>query len=401
MINLKAADISFVASTMAGLEEVLGNELLGIGGREIKLGTRAVSFKGDMGFLFKANLNLHTAIRILIPIHSFRAKNSDALYREIKQMPWEELIDVKKTLAVSAAINSPFFNHSLFVSQKVKDGIIDRIRDKRGSRPSVDLAAPDYPIHIHIREDLCTVSLDSSGESLHKRGYRSATNVAPMNEVLAAGLVALSGWESHRPLIVPMCGSGTIAIEAALWAAKIPPGYYRSSGISKQMNAFAFMGWEGFDMALYEMIYERSVQKIKEKDVRIFASDVSANVVKKAKENIKSSRTGDMIRITASDLLDLHPPENEISGVLILNPPYGERMDKDDLGELYEKIGDSLKSHWQGYTCWMISPHQEAIKRIGLHASKKYSLFNGALPCKYMRFEMYQGSRKRKEGDGA
>ncbi|MCC7302375.1 MAG: class I SAM-dependent RNA methyltransferase [Bacteroidia bacterium] len=395
MVQLESDNLPFLATTLAGLEEVLGNELLGLGARDIKIATRAVSFAGDKGFLYKANLNLHTAIRILVPFQQFKARNSDQLYEQVLKLPWEDLIDVRKTLAVNAAIHSPFFNHTLFVSQKVKDGIIDRIREKKGARPSVDLEAPDFPIHIHIREDQCTLSLDSSGESLHKRGYRSATNIAPMNEVLAAGLVALSGWDQRSAFIDPMCGSGTIAIEAALFAARIPPGYFRMSGISKQIQPFAFMGWDNFDAELWEKIYQSSVNKIRESDIDIFASDVSPNVLKKAKENIRNSRTGDMIHVSGSDFRDLRPPEGARPGVIVINPPYGERMDKDDLNLLYKEMGDALKKNWTGYTCWIISPDKEAVQHLGLHASRKITLFNGSLECKYMKFEMYTGSKKQ------
>ncbi len=394
MFDPLSSDISFLATTMTGMEEVLGTELLGLGAREINPLKRAVAFKGDLGFLYKANFNLRTALRILIPIKMFQADTPEKIHEQVKSFPWEQLMDTRHTLAISATVNSPFFNHSLFIAQKVKDGITDRFRELTGSRPSVDLAEPDIRINIHITGDTCTLSLDSSGESLHKRGYRTATNIAPMNEVLAAGLIALTGWDQRSNFIDPMCGSGTLAIEAAMWAAKIPPGFFRMSGIEKQRDAFAFMRWPSFNKELWDKIYESSVAKISESEVRIYASDISPNVLKKTKENIVNARVDDIVRVKCRSFQELERPETGDRGVIVINPPYGERMDKDDLDKLYSELGDALKSNWSGYACWIITPNAEAVKKIGLHATRRITVFNGPLECKFLKYEMYAGTKK-------
>ncbi|MFM8917843.1 MAG: class I SAM-dependent RNA methyltransferase, partial [Bacteroidota bacterium] len=357
-------NIRFVAKTITGLEEVLAKELQSLGARNVEQLYRAVAFTGDKGFLYKANFCLHTALRILVPIKSFEVSNEDSLYNAIKSMPWEEYLDATDSLAIDTVLSTRLFNHSQFISQKAKDAIVDRFREKFQVRPNVDLKNPALRINLHINENICNVSFDSSGESLHKRGYREQTNLAPMNEVLAAGLVKLSGWQKHQPLIDPMCGSGTILIEAALIAANIPPGYFREH--------FGFMNWKKFmpfDEELWKTITEGVISRIDSADIEIIGGALSHNVARKAKENVKLARVEDMVTIRESDMRDFDPPSRK--GVVIVNPPYGERMDKDDLTELYKSIGDTFKQKFSGYDCWLITSNKEALKSLGLRTSRR------------------------------
>lgn len=391
----KAGDFRMVATTFFGLESVLAAELLKLGARDIQTLNRAVSFTGDEGFLYKANLCLRTALRVLRPIHTFIVRNEEHLYDEIKKMRWEEYISPKDTFGIDAVLNSSLFTHSLYVAQRVKDAIVDRFQARMGKRPSVDLADPTIRINVHIGKDNVTVSLDSTGESLHKRGYRKERNIAPLNEVLAAGLVAITGWDPHFALIDPMCGSGTIAIEAALQAANIPPGYFRLEGVEKQIKGFAFMNWRSFDADLWETILKGVTGRIKNGDFPIYASDLSPNVVKKAKENLKTAMVEDMVKIQTANFIDLAKPASK--GIVIVNPPYGERMNKDELTILYKSLGDTFKKNWAGYDCWIISSNMEALASIGLHPTRKVKLYNGKLECSFRKFTIYEGSKRSNE----
>lgn len=380
-------NIRFIAKTITGLEEVLAKELQRLGARDVEQLYRAVAFTGDKGFLYKANFCLHTALRILVPIKSFEVSNEDSLYNAIKNMPWEDYLEATDSLAIDTVLSTRIFNHSQFISQKAKDAIVDRFREKFQVRPNVDLKNPTLRINLHINENICNVSFDSSGESLHKRGYREQTNLAPMNEVLAAGLVKLSGWQKHQPLIDPMCGSGTILIEAALIAANIPPGYFREH--------FGFMNWKKFmpfDEELWKTITEGVISRIDSSDIEIIGGELSHNVARKAKENVKLARVEDMVTIRESDMRDFEPPARK--GVVIVNPPYGERMDKDDLTELYKSIGDTFKKKFAGYDCWLITSNKDALKHLGLRTSRRIPVFNGPLECRFVKYEMYMGSKK-------
>ncbi len=394
MLDLKDSNLLLTATTMSGLEELLGRELLNLGAREVTPLKRAVSFKGDLGFIYKANFCLRTAIRILVPVKTFEVQNEDQLYEGIKAMQWEELMDPSKTLAIDSSVNSPHFNHTLYVAQKSKDAITDRFRERTGGRPSVDLADPDLRINIHISGTSCIVSIDSSGESLHKRGYRREINIAPLNEVLAAGMVLHSGWDKRTNFIDPMCGSGTLSTEAAMYSANIPPGFFRTGGIEKQKEAFAFMRWKDHDKELWQKIFEGSVSKINNNAPLITASDVSESVLKKAKKNFQAAKVDDMIRSKYIAFQKLEKPEG--TGTIILNPPYGERMDKDDILKLYKEIGDTLKKNWSGYTAWILTANMEAVNEIGLRATRRIALFNGSLECKFLKFDLYSGSKKIK-----
>jgi putative N6-adenine-specific DNA methylase len=371
-------------TTFFGLEEILAKELQQLGGKNIVPFKRGVSVTGDLGFLYKANLCLHTALKVIVPIAKFNANNERELYDNIKLIEWEKFISNTDTLMVEGVTNSELFSHSLFVSQKVKDGIVDRFRDKTGRRPDVDLIRPIFKLYVHIYKNEVSLNIDSSGDSLYKRGYRADINEAPMKEVLAAGLVKLSGWEKHLLLIDGMCGAGTIAIEAALWANNIPPGYYR--------NNFGFMLWRNYNETLYDTIFESALHKIKEDKVEIIANDNDAFTLKKAISNTKNAKVDDAVKCTQESFFDITPSRQ--GGVVILNPPYGARLPVEEITKLYKEIGDKLKKDFQNFNAWIITSNPEAIKSIGLRPSRKIQLFNGALECRYLKFELYGGSKK-------
>jgi len=380
----KSGDFEIKVTTFFGLEEVLEKELHQLGGKDIVPFKRVVSVVGDLGFLYKINLCLHTALKVIIPIVKFEANNEQELYDNIKLIEWERFISNTDTIMIEGVTNSEIFTHSLFVSQKVKDGIVDRFREKTGSRPDVDLIHPAFKVYVHIFKNEVSLHLDSSGDPLYKRGYRSDINEAPMKEVLAAGLVKLSGWEKHLQLIDGMCGAGTIAIEAALWANNIPPGYYR--------NEFGFMKWQNFDETLYETIYESSINKIKNEPVEIIANDIDNPTLKKAITNTKNAKVDDVVNCINQSFFDITPTRK--GGVIILNPPYGERMPVNEIEKLYKEIGDKLKKDFKGFSAWIISSSPEAIKSIGLRPSRRIHLFNGSLECRFLKFDLYDGSKK-------
>lgn len=377
-------DFEIKVTTFFGLEEILAKELMQLGGKDITVFKRGVSVVGDLGFLYKANLCLHTALKVIIPITKFKADNEHELYDAIKLIDWERFISNSDSIMIESVLNSEIFTHSQFVSQKIKDGIVDRFREKTGKRPDVDLLHPSFKLYVHIYKNEVSLNLDSSGDPLYKRGYRSDINEAPMKEVLAAGLVKLSGWEKHLLLVDGMCGAGTIAIEAALWANNIPPGYYR--------NEFGFMRWRNFNETTYETIFESSINKIKNDKVEIIANDIDASTIKKAKTNTKNAKVDDVVSCTNESFFDMQPTRQ--AGVVILNPPYGERLPVEEIEKLYKEIGNKLKKDFKGFNAWVITSSPDAIKSIGLRPSRKIQVYNGSLECRYLKFELYDGSKK-------
>lgn len=384
-------EFRLVATTFYGLEDVLAKELLRLGARDIEVHKRSVSFTGDKGFIYKANFSLRTALRILKPLITFNIENGDELSAQAKTIEWSTYFNVDQSFVVDVVMNSELFANSMFPALKIKDGIVDYFRDKTGKRPDVDKENPDIYIYAHIFKNRCTIALDTSGQPLFKRGYRVDSDIAPMSEVLAAGLVMLSGWERHQPLVDFMCGSGTILIEAALIAADIPPGCFRKS--------YAFQNWPDYDEELYETITSAALGRIRDNDGYIYGCDRIERVIEKAKNNITAANVDDMIKVKTCDFRDLKPPEGR--GVVIINPPYGERLMVSELARLYESIGDHLKAHYQGYTAWIISSWAMAAKHIGLHPSKKITLYNGPLECKFLRYDLYEGSRKPSRQEGS
>lgn len=377
-------DFEMKATTFHGLEDVLVNELMKLGARDIVPFKRGVSFTGDKGFMYKANLCLRSALKVLVPIYSFTANNEHELYDKMKEYEWEELLNTDDTLAINATVNSDEFNHSLYVSQKTKDAICDRFVDKFNVRPNVDLDRPTLRIYVHIFRNQVNVSLDSSGDSLFKRGYRVDIDTAPMKEVLAAGMILLSNWQPHLPLIDGMCGSGTLGIEAALFANNIPPGVFREE--------FGFMKWHDYDKELWDTIYESTINRIKDDMPNIISSDIDIVPLEMAKRNGAVAKVDDVIQYKHISFFDLMPDKPH--GTILLNPPYDERLKMEDTNAFYKQIGDKLKKDFGGWTCWIISSNMEAIKSIGLHPSKKMTLFNASLECKLLKYEMYGGSKK-------
>ncbi|MGD8779949.1 MAG: THUMP domain-containing protein [Ignavibacteria bacterium] len=371
---------------MFGLEHVLAEELKELKAENIKKATRAVYFEGSKELLYKTNLYLRTALNILVPLKTYYVRNEDELYKCIKKINWGEYISADDTIAVESVVHSKYFRHSKYVSLKTKDTIVDQFRNKYKKRPDVDIENPSLKINIHINQEKCTVSLDSSGDSLHKRGYRKNKNQAPLNEVLAAGIVRLSGWNGKTNFVDAMCGSGTIVIEAALIAANKAPGLIR--------DHFGFMNWRDFDSKLWREIKKEAKQKIKPIEIDIVGSDINSNTVKIAEENLRNAGLNDGIKLFSKQFMQSAPPEG--NGTLIINPPYGERMKKDDINNFYKMIGDTLKTNYTGYDAWILTSNKEALKNLGLRASKKFTLFNGPLEVKLHKYEMYKGSKKAK-----
>ena len=381
---MKEKNFYMLAKTMYGLEEVLANELKNLGAQNIKIQNRAVSFKGDTGFMYKANLNLRTCLRILKPIQTFQAHNKEELYKNILKINWEKYLDLENTFATHATTNSETFNHSKYASLLVKDGIADYFRNKYEKRPNVDPEAPDITINLHINKHTCTVSLDSSGESLHKRGYKLDTIIAPMNEVLASGLILLSGWNKKDNFHDPMCGSGTLLIEAALIAYNIPANIFR--------NKFGFENWKDFDIELFEKIKDVSLDKEVDFNGTITGGDNFQKAIRTTRKNIENALMFENIKVKNEDFFDTSIEEKSF---VIFNPPYGERIEL-GINEFYEKVGDSLKNNYKNCTVWIISSDLENLKMIGLKPTQKINVMNGNLKCSFREFKIYEGSKKSK-----
>ena len=375
-----------VAKTLFGFEELLEKELIQLGAQDVKKGTRNVSFSGDKGFMYKANLGLRTAIKILKPIHSFTVNSEQDLYDKIYKMSWEDYLKPTGTLAIDATIHSDLFTHSLYIAQKTKDAIVDEFRDNTGERPNVDLKFPDLKVNVHIDRRQCTISLDSSGDSLHKRGYKTATNIAPINEVLAAGLIMLSGWDGQTDFMDPMCGSGTMLIEAAMIACNIPPNLMRKE--------FACERWEDWDVELFEKIEESLLGKTRDFHHKIVGYDKAPSAVTKAIENVKNAQLDDFITIKHEDFFKTQKGGDEKLH-MVFNPPYGERLNI-DMEEFYANIGDTLKQSYPGTDAWFITSNLEALKHVGLRPSRKIHLFNAKLESRLVKYVMYEGSKKGK-----
>ena len=378
-------NFKMTATTLKGLEGVLADELKQLGAQDIKKGIRSVTFRGDQGFLYKANITLRTAIRILKPIRTCKIYDEEDLYEAIQKIKWEKYLDVEGTFAIGAVVNSKnFTSNSHYIALKSKDAVADYFRHKYSKRPNVDLDYPDVKIHVHIQKDWCTISLDSSGDSLHKRGYRSATNIAPINEVLAAGLVLLSGYSGDENFIDPMCGSGTILIEACMIACKIPANINRKQ--------FAFERWKNYDEDLYFTIQDALLKKITNSHFKIMGFDKAPSAVSKAKQNVINANLEEFIGVHHVNFFN---STKEVFGntTILFNPPYGERLNI-DVNEFYKKVGDTLKHNYPNSTAWLITSDMQALKHVGLRTSKRIELKNADLDCKFVKYELYEGTRK-------
>jgi len=372
-----------IAKTIPGLEGVLAEELDSLGATDILHLNRAVSFTGSRELLYRVNYCCRTALRVLKPLFHFEINEQKDLYDRLHEHPWEDLLDPMQTLSIDAVISYTVFTNSQFVAQKSKDAIVDRIREKCGTRPSVDLDHPDLRINVHLFKDLCTVSLDSSGASLHRRGYRQSTGPAPINEVLAAGLLRLSGWDLTTPLFDPMCGSGTLLIEAGMLAKNIPAGYFR--------REWGFMHWKDFDQGLWETVKAASDEKIVPLTVPLYGADRAQKAIASAKENIRFAGLSEGIRLKEVSFEESTPPVEK--GFIVCNPPYDERIRLDDAIAFYKMIGNTLKRNYSGYTAWFISSDLASLKFIGLRPSKKITVYNGPLECRFVQFALYPGKK--------
>lgn len=376
--------IEMVAKTLYGLEEVLAGELGQLGASDIRMLNRAVAFRGDTEILYKANYCLRTALKVLLPIGEQQVENEQGLYDYIRSIRWENYLKVNETLAVEVALNTNLFSHSQFIAQRIKDAVVDRFRDKYGNRPSVDLDRPVLRINAFVDNKTVIVSRDSSGDPLFKRGYRIRQGPAPLNEVLAAGLIRLAGWDAKIPFVDFMCGSGTLPIEAALMARSIPPGI---SG-----RNYGFQQWNDYEPQVFEKMKTSCTSPDQGELPLILASDIHAGNTRLAMMHARKAGVEGDIRFTTADFHGVLPPEPP--GLLLINPPYGERVVQENLEMLYKSIGDRLKKAYQGYTAWIFSGNASALKSVGLQTSRKIILYNGPLECRLQRYALYEGSKK-------
>jgi putative N6-adenine-specific DNA methylase len=377
-----ASEQMYHAKTFRGLENVLADELKAIGAEKVAVVNRGVNFSGSKALLYRANFSLLTAVRILVPLRSFNAKNEMDLYQQVQRIDWTEYLDLKTSFAIDSVAFSDTFRNSQYVSQKIKDAIADQFRRKTNLRPSVNLRTPDIRINAHIVRNQVTLSLDSSGESLHKRGYRVKSHPASMNEILAAGIIKLMGWRSGT-LLNPMCGAGTLAIEALLHATGIPPAVFG--------RTYAFEKWKDFDNILYQRVLE-SITPGEPPDMQIIASDMDPEAIRMTRNNLRQANLSEFIEVKNIDFTDY--PLQETPADLIINPPYGERLTPEDLNGLYASIGSTLKHRFPGSRAWLFSSNPEAIKSIGLKPEQKITLYNASLECKLIKYQLFEGKRK-------
>lgn len=375
--------------TFFGLENVLANELQAIGAKEINTARRSVYFTGDKTVMYKANYCLRTALNVLVPFCTFNAKDENELYNEVYNIAWDNYFTLKHTFAIETTINSDFFKHSQFAALKAKDAIVDYFRAKTGKRPFIDTENPQILIHLHISDKTCTLSLNSSGEPLFKRGYRAASVQAPINEALAAGMLKLSGWTPEHNLFDPMCGSGTILIEAAMIAKNIAPGVFRKQ--------YGFENWINFESEILEEIAEQEHVNKPEKLPIITGIDNSGLAINATNRNLQNSFLNNFVKVENKDFFECEKPfEN---GFIVTNPPYGERLTTSSMSRFYAQIGDKLKNSFTNFETWIISSDKEAMKFIGLHPEKKIKLFNGPLECSFNKYSVYEGSKKYSKND--
>ena len=377
-------NFKMLAKTFFGMEKLLAKELKKLGATQIFEGNRFVHFTGDKGFMYKANLCLRTAIKILKPIFEFRAENESVLYEKLYQFDWSGILSEDQTFAIDSVVHGKVFNHSLYVTQRCKDAIVDRFRKYKGKRPSVDTRYPDIRLHLHIFDQKCSLSLDTSGQSLHHRGYRSLTNIAPINEVLAAGIIMLSDWDQRTDFLDPMCGSGTFLIEAAMMACKIPANLNR--------NFFAFEKWKDWDETLFDKIKYSKLNNVVSPVGRVYGFDKAPSAIEKTNNNIKNAGLENFIKVNRADFFKSQKM-GDTPLHLLTNPPYGERLEG-NINSLYKNFGDTLKRTYPNTQAWIISSNFEALKFFGLRPKRKIKLFNGKLETRLCNFPIYEGTKK-------
>ena len=382
-------EFELIAKTFMGLEPVLAQELTQLGANNVQIGRRMVSFTGDKEMMYRANFQLHTAIRILKPIRHFKAGSADDVYEEVKKIDWGKYIEKGKTFSVDSVVYSDEFRNSRFVTYKVKDAIVDQFRENTGDRPNISVSNPDIRLNIHIAEDKATLSLDSSGESLHRRGYRQESVEAPLNEVLAAGLILMTGWKGDTDFIDPMCGSGTLLVEAALIAHNMSPGIFRKE--------FAFERWTDFDQDLFDQIYNDDSQE-REFKHHIYGCDVDIKAVNTARMNVRAAGLTSDITVEEADFKDFKRPTEK--SILVCNPPYGERISTPNLLGTYKMIGERLKHEFMGNDAWILSYREECFEQIGLKPSIKIPVYNGSLECEFRKYAIFDGKMKDFRSEG-
>lgn len=376
-------EFELIAKTFMGLEPVLAKELTQLGANNVQIGRRMVSFTGDKEMMYRANFQLHTAIRILKPIAKFKARSADEVYEEVKKIDWSKYIEKGKTFSVDSVVYSEEFRNSRFVTYKVKDAIVDQFRENTGTRPNISVSNPDIRLNIHIAEADATLSLDSSGESLHRRGYRQESVEAPLNEVLAAGMILMTGWRGETDFIDPMCGSGTLLVEAALIAHNMSPGIFRKE--------FAFEKWPDFDAELFDTIYNDDTQE-REFTHHIYGYDIDMKAVNTARLNVRAAGLSKDITIENADFKDFTQPKEK--SLLVVNPPYGERISTPNLLNTYKMIGERLKHAFMGNEAWVLSYREECFEAIGLKPSIKIPVYNGSLECEFRKYAIFDGTMK-------
>lgn len=382
-------EFELIAKTFMGLEPVLAKELTQLGANNVQIGRRMVSFTGDKEMMYRANFQLHTAIRILKPIARFKARSADEVYEEVKKIDWSKYIEKGKTFSVDSVVYSEEFRNSRFVTYKVKDAIVDQFRENTGTRPNISVSNPDIRLNIHIAEADATLSLDSSGESLHRRGYRQESVEAPLNEVLAAGMILMTGWRGETDFIDPMCGSGTLLVEAALIAHNMSPGIFRKE--------FAFEKWPDFDAELFDTIYNDDSQE-REFTHHIYGYDIDMKAVNTARLNVRAAGLSNDITVENADFKDFTQPKEK--SLLVVNPPYGERISTPNLLNTYKMIGERLKHAFMGNEAWVLSYREECFEAIGLKPSIKIPVYNGSLECEFRKYVIFDGTMKDFRQDG-
>ncbi|MCW3168452.1 class I SAM-dependent RNA methyltransferase [Chryseobacterium sp. 09-1422] len=376
-------NIKIQIKTFFGLETVLGEEIKKLGGRNVELKNRAVNCEGDLGFLYKINYAARTALKILVPIDEFKAYNETKYYDRLFKFEWDEFMDVNQTFAIDSTVNSERFSHSQFMTFKMKDAIVDYFQNKYGRRPSIETKSPDIKFHLHIDRELVTISLDSSGDALFKRGYRREQGEAPINEVLASGMLQLAGWDGKGNFLDPMCGSGTLLIEAAMIAMDLPAQLYR--------RRFAFQNWKNYDDDLFATIKQHRVDRIREFHGKIVGYDIDGRMLDAARTNVESAEMEDVIEVRRENFFDTK--KDLFPLLMVFNPPYDERISIND-DDFYKKIGDTFKTSYPNTLAWLISSDLDAPKKIGLRPSRKIKLFNGKLETRFLQYEMYEGTKK-------
>ncbi|MHA6697455.1 THUMP domain-containing class I SAM-dependent RNA methyltransferase [Chryseobacterium sp. A301] len=377
-------DLQIQIKTFFGLEELLAEEVKKLGGKNVQIKNRAVNCEGDLGFLYKINYSLRTALKIIVPLFEFQAYNEQKFYDKLYRFPWDKYLKAGQTFAIDSTVYSETFSHSQFITLKMKDAIVDYFRDHFEMRPSVDAKNPDIKFNLHIDREFVTVSLDSSGDALFKRGYRQDGGEAPLNEVLAAGMLQIAGWDGKGNFLDPMCGSGTLLIEAAMIGMNMPAQLYRKS--------FAFQNWPNYDAELFKSIKEHRLNRMTPLDGKIVGYDIDSKMLHAAEKNLAAAELQDVIEVRDQDFFE---SKKELFPLLIVfNPPYDERIEITD-SDFYKKIGDTFKTSYPNTLAWLISSDLEAVKKIGLRPSRKVKLFNGKLETRFLQYEMYEGTKKR------